>query len=161
MAIKNPKKVFNFRIQFIGGNAPTLPVFSVQNVTLPDKETEADEHGHGNTVIKTAGLSRLTSNAVLERILPSTTNVSEVSKMFHDWAVEAQDPIMGTGMDESTYKRTVLVHEIANNGVTVIGTTVLYGCWPTKINGREYKRAESGNLVETVELAVDYLKVIL
>lgn len=160
MAIKNPRKVFNFRIQF--PQDQDLPIFSVQSVTLPDKENEADEHGHGNTVIKTAGLSRL-SNATLTRIMSSTGDQAEltrISKFFFNWAQLANNPIMGTGMDEALYKKTILVHEVANDGVSIIGTVVLYGCWPTKVSGREYKRAESGNIIETVELAVDYMMSI-
>lgn len=154
MAIKNPRKGFNFRVQFV--DMPNLPIFAVQELTLPDGEIEQDEHGHGNTVIKTAGLSRIT-NATLTRIFPlNDTDQSTYSKFFYSWAEMAQNPVTGAGSDESMYKKTLLVHETGHEESNVVGTTVLYGCWPTKINGKEYKRAESGNLVETVELSVDY-----
>lgn len=156
MAVKNPKKQFNFRVSI--PSHPDLPVFSCQEVTLPDFEIEEDEHGQGNMTIKTAGMVKI-SKATLSRIMPSTpaTSATALSNYFWGWASLAQNILAGGGADEEVYKRTVIVHELANDGVSVINTIVLTGAWVSKINGRGYKRAESGNLVEEVELSTDYI----
>jgi hypothetical protein len=157
MAVKNPKKQFNFRISI--PKDPSLPIFSCQEVKLPDFEIDEDEHGEGNLTIKTAGMVKI-SKATLSRIMPSSPaqiNASLLSKYFFDWAGLAQNILIGGGSDEGAYKRDVLIYELANDGITVLNTSVLTGAWVSKINGRAYKRAESGNLVEEVELSVDYL----
>jgi hypothetical protein len=161
MAIKNPKKQFNFRVEILGSGI-TMPIFAIQSITLPDRDIEADEHGYGNTVIKTAGLIRL-GNAVLSRIEPidnTDNNVAELSNYFHAWMETAGNAILQVSGTDPAYKRTVLVHETKYDGATRIFTHILYGCWVNKINGKEFKRAESGNLLDTVELCVDYYSTI-
>jgi len=164
--IKNPKKVFNFRM--VIPTLTALPVFSVQSVTLPDVEIEADEHGHGNAVVKTAGLTKL-GTLVVNRIIPLKANdinlgdpfsASTINTIFYNWSKAANDPIMGIGQPEGSYKHTIIIHEISNDGFSIVGTFILYGCWPTKISGREFKRGESGNLIESIEFAVDYMHAL-
>lgn len=161
MAIKNPKKQFNFRVSFPWD--PTLPVFSVQEFKLPDVEVTPDEHGQGNVIVKTAGIVNVTT-ATLSRIMPggNTDGIDSaaISRFFWSWLNEAQNMMTGGGFQELVYKHDVLVHELAQDGVTVINTVILIGAWVTKINGKTYKRAESGNLIEEVELSVDYVTIV-
>lgn len=155
MAVKNPKKQFNFRVQI--PSDPSLPIFSIQELTLPDKEVEQDTHGHANTEIKTAGLAKA-GNVTLSRIMPSRgTDAPGISKYFHIWQSLAQNALTGAGAPEEVYKRAVLIHELGSDGITVINTIILIDAWPTKINGKAFKRGESGNLVEELELSVDYV----
>lgn len=158
MAVKNPKKAFNFRVSI--PHAPVLPVFSVQEFTSPDLEITPDEHGEGNIVKKTAGLVTI-GTAILNRIMPSTgVDPQIISRYFWNWAASCQDNMTGGGQPEREYKHNILVHEMGTNGTTVVNTAVLIGAWPTKINGKAFKRAESGNLAEEVEFAVDNIDYI-
>jgi len=155
----NPRKAFNFRISFPG--FPGMPVFSVQKVTMPEETVEKVEHGLGNSRINTAG-QYVCSDANLERIIPAKIHDDSrtVNKFFRDWQRAAQDPITGGGSDPIIYKRLVLVEELANDGVTVLNSYVMTGAWPTKINGREYSRTESSNVVETVDLSTDVVPYV-
>jgi len=155
MAVKNPKKQFNFRVQI--PLDPSFPIFSFQELNLGDSEVEPDTHGHANTEIKTAGLVK-TSNITMNRIMPANaTDAPGISKYFWRWQRLAGNSITGTGATEETYKRNVLIHELKSDGVTVVNTFIAIGAWPSKINGKSFKRGESGNLVEEIELCVDYL----
>ena len=154
MAIINPRKLFKFRVTIIG---VAIESMYVQDVKLPDNDITADKHGEGNTSIKTAGLVEVT-NATFERVLPTsnTANAAEsLSGQIWEWANMCQDSMTGAGADPDLYKRVVMVEELANDGVTAIDVWYLHGGWPTKINGRAFKRGESGNRVESFELAVD------
>jgi hypothetical protein len=158
MAIKNPKKQFNFRVSIPG--SVNLPVFGIQEFTPPDYEINADEHGESNTIIGTAGIAKAGS-ATLERIMPtSASDAKLISNYFHLWAKEAQDPMTGLSQGEDTYKRTVIVTEFNGTG-TPQNSFVMLGCFPIKVNGRNYKRGEgAGNLVENVELWVDVVTAL-
>jgi len=155
----NPRKGFNFRISFPGN--PGMPVFSVQKVTSPDSNVEAVAHGVGNTQIKTAG-QHTAGDAKIERIIPATKGPtsSDVARFFRDWQRLAQDPLTGGGSDPLLYKHPVLVEELANDGLTVLNSELWSGTWPTKINGKEYSRTDSENLVETVDLSVDVVPFV-
>jgi hypothetical protein len=160
MAIKNPKKQFNFRVQILGAGSVELPIFAIQGFTVPDLDIEADEHGYGNTVIKTPGLVRV-GNATLERIESSINSDldRQISRFFLEWANKAANAINQTSATD--YYKKVLVHEVNPvDGVTPILTHVLYECFPIKINGKEFKRAETGNLVNSVELSVNFYTAI-
>ena len=155
----NPRKAFNFRISFPG--QPAMPVFSCQSVIMPEETVEPVEHGLGNSRIKTAG-QYIVGDATIERIIPATNNQTsrDVNKFFRDWQRLAQDPIVGGGTDPLVYKHIVLIEELANDGISVLNSYTLVGAWPTKINGREYKRTESNNVVETVDLSTDVVPYI-
>jgi hypothetical protein len=159
-AIRNPRKAFNFLIEI--PSMAFMPPFGAQEVTLPDSEIEADEHGFGNTVLSTAGLSKPGTLKISRIISLNTHGLGIESEGFYLWQQMAQNPLQQSGGNPDNYKFTVIVKELANSGVgnlsspVVVSTFTMVGCWPTRINGREYKRGESGNLVESVELKVDY-----
>jgi len=160
--VKNPRKSFNFLIEVV--NMAFMPVFGAQEVTLPDMEVEPVEHGFGNTVLKTAGLVK-PGTLKINRIIsldPGGAAANE-SEGFHIWQQMAQNAYSQSGSDPDDYKFVVIVKEISNQGFgpvkepVVVSTFTMLGCWPRRINGREYKRADSANLVESVELEVDYM----
>ncbi len=157
--IKNPRKQFNFRITVLDN--PILEPFAAQVVNLPDNEIDPVEHGFGNTVIKTAGLVK-TGNLMLERIMSATVGTVNGTAIFA-WQKLAQDGAAQTGGDPESYKKYIYIEELANsswnglNDPVVINSWTCIGCWPMRINGREYSRTSSDNLVESVEFSVDYM----
>ena len=155
----NPRKAFNFRITF--PNQPNLPVFACQTANIPEETVEQVEHGLGNSRIKTAG-QYIAGEATIGMIIPATKEQpsSDVNNFFRNWQRTAQDPILGGGGDPMLYKRTVLLEELANDGVSVLNSYLLNGAWPTRINGREYSRTESNNVVETVDLSTDVVPYV-
>lgn len=153
MAVRNPKKQFNFRVSIPTDNS--LPIFSIQEFTAPDVEIEADEHGQGNLKVKTPGLITI-GKATLSRIIPNeASDLPLINKYFWTWFEQAQSILFGGGTQN--YRREVMIHELASDGFTVVATTTLVDAWVSKINGRTYKQSESGNLIEEVELSVDYV----
>lgn len=157
--IKNPRKQFNFRITVLDN--PILEPFAAQVVNLPDMEVEATEHGFGNTVIKTAGLVKV-GTLTIERIMSAALG-SITSSAFHAWQKLAQDGAKQTGGDPVDYKKYIYIEELSNaswdglNDPVVLNSWTCVGCWPARINGREYSRTSSDNLMETAEFAVDYM----
>jgi phage tail-like protein len=154
--IKNPRKKFNFRITILTN--PVLPVFAAQQVTSPDIEVEAVEHGFGNTVLKTAGLVKV-GTLKIDRIISMAPGDGQ---SFYRWQMNAQDGMHQTGGAPEDYKQVVKVEEYVQYGSgnpEVIDTYYAIGAWPQKINGREYDRTASENVVESIELAVDYLSL--
>lgn len=159
--VKNPRKSFNFLIEIQG--LSFMPVFGAQEVTLPDVALDSVEHGFGNTVIKTAGQVKPGSLKINRIISLDPLNMAAAeSEGFHLWQQMAQNSYSQSGGDPDSYKHVVVVKEIANSGINsgtdpvVVAVHTCLGCWPKLINGRDYKRAESSNLVESVELEVDY-----
>jgi len=161
-AIRNPRKAFNFIVEIKGQSV--IPPFGVQKVTGADSEVEADEHGVGNTVINTAGLVKA-GTLKFDRII-SLDNLATTlleSEFILLWQKLAQDGYSQSGSNDDVYKKDVIIKEIGNSGFgigtdpIVVGITTCIGCWPTLVNGREYTRGQSGNLVETFELKVDYI----
>jgi hypothetical protein len=151
--IVNPRKLFRYKVTI---NSPDIPSFYIQDFKNPDVQITPDKHGVAGNIIKTAGI-REEGNASLERLLPATKGnggFSSVSGGIWAWAALANDG-WGNGSDPDVYKREVIVEELANDGYTSLDTWTLLGCWPTSINGREFKAADSGNRVENVELSVD------
>ena len=157
--IKNPRKQFNFRITILDN--PFLEPFAVQTCSLPDSEVEAVEHGFGNTYIKTAGMVKV-GTLNMERIISAGIASINNAAMF-EWQKLAQDGANQSGGDPEDYKKFIYVEELANSGWNGLNDPVVanswtcIGCWPTRINGREYSRTTSDNLIETIEFAVDYM----
>jgi phage tail-like protein len=130
-----------------------LDPFLVQNVNLPDTDTEQATHGDTNHDIKTAGRVKY-SNIQLEKIL--TTSGSDT--YFWDWQASCQDVILGGGLTPTLYKRIMNINELAEDGVTIINTWIATGVWPTKIKGQKQDRKSSDNTIEGVELSIDELE---
>ena len=158
MGIQNPVKKYNFSVEILPPTAG-LPVFSVQNCSLPDSEITPVEHGYGNTSVKTGGKVSVT-NFSMSR-LNDPQNI--VGKAMFEWHYQVQNPVTLAGGDPvgpDGYKRIIIVTELLNDGVTPKNSYYMYGAWPTKINGKEYDRMTSDNLVEEIEFACDYMEVV-
>lgn len=161
--VKNPRKAFNFLVEIVG--LAFIPPFGVQEFTSPDMEIDDVEHGFGNTVLHTGGLVK-PGTLKLSRIISlsaESVNIKE-SEGFYIWQQMVQDGRSQIGGDPDDYKYPVVIKEIGPGGFgitpnqdpAVVSTFTALGAWPFKINGREYKRGESKNLVETIELKIDY-----
>jgi phage tail-like protein len=143
----NPRKKFNWSIQVV---PESINPFLFQKVTLPDSEITADAHGDTNHDIKTAGRVSY-SNLTAEKLMPSDKN----DTYLWAWHDVCQSSVIGGGLPPALYKKTIEVVEFAENGVTQLNRWQFLGVWPTKINGLELARGESGNSIESVEFSVD------
>lgn len=146
--VPNPRKDFLFTIIL-----PGLNPFQAQTVKLPDIDLDSVEHGDTNFDIKTAGRKKI-GNLTIGQILDATRPES----YFKDWAKLIQDQDLGGGELPSLYKRSCIVQEFSSDGVTVLDTHIYDGCWPVKVNGREFNRKGSDNTMESIELSVDKIR---
>lgn len=144
--VNNPRKAFQYSISF-----PKHPINSylAQKVTLPDIEVEEVTHGDVNRDVKTAGRVSVGS-LTIEKLM--TTSGSD--SWAHDWLMSCQDILLGGGNIPTTYWETVVVNELAEDGVSVLNTWVMGEVWPKKITGLELDRTSSDNSVEKVEFSV-------
>lgn len=148
--IANPRKVFNFSLQF----APDpIDPWLAQKVTLPDTDIDVVEHGDANHSIKTGG--RINFGATTIEKLMTTDGADN---WFWDWVASIQDAIIGGGLPPQMYKKILTVTELAEDGATPINTWVLTGVWPSKINGLPLDRLASDNTIETIELQADVVE---
>lgn len=144
--VNNPRKSFQFSISF-----PKHPINSylAQKVTLPDIEVEEVTHGDANRDVKTAGRVSV-GDLTIEKLL--TTSGSDT--WAHDWLMSCQDILLGGGNIPTSYWETMVVNELAEDGVSVLNTWVLTEVWPKKITGLELDRTSSDNTVEKVDFSV-------
>lgn len=144
--ISNPRKSFQFSI-FIQGIAP----FLVQTVKLPDVDLDTDEHGDTNHKIKTAGMVNygvLSISKICEAV-PLT------DRYIWNWVQTIQNVLTGGGALPSLYKATIMIEQFAPDGQTVLMRWQCSGCWPKRINGVEFNRAQSGNTIESIDFEID------
>lgn len=143
--IENPKKQFNFQI-FL----PAMNPFLAQKVTLPDFSADVVEHGDFNYLVKTGGINKV-----------GTLNIEKISSalfpdsQFFNWIQTIQNAMVGSGALPSSYKTTITVEHYAPDGFTVLDRYIMEGCWPSKLNGVELSRVDSGNTMESIEMQVD------
>lgn len=148
----NPRKKFNFSIQITPD--PINP-FMFQKVTDPDSDIEEVAHGDTNHDIKTAG--RVTyGKIVCEKLQPS----DEADNYLWSWHDTCQSSLLGGGAPPDIYKKVITVVEFAEDGVTIIGTSIAEGAWPSSLPGTDRDRQSSDNTIQNVEFSVDkYYKV--
>ena len=154
MAIVNPRKKFNFRVNILP--LPIIPTFSVQQITLGESAIDITEHGFGNTVIKTGGLVKI-GNLTMERIMEASSG--DIASSLWAWHLMVQDPAKQIGGSPLDYKRILQIDELATGmgDLVALNTWYAIGAWPATINGREFDRTSSDNLVDSIEFSIDYL----
>lgn len=143
--VENPRKGFQFGISLQGMNE-----FLAQEVKLPDVEYDMVEHGDTNYDVKTAGKKKI-GMLQITKIFPSDAT----DRGFRDWGNSIQSQVTGGGDLPSQYKRTIVVQQYANDGITVLDQWEFSGCWPNKLNGINFNRRASENTVQEIELCVD------
>lgn len=117
---------------------------------MPDVEFDTVEHGDTNFDVKTAGRKKITQLKVT-KIFPSDQLDTEI----RSWGLSIQNTITGGGDLPSDYKRTVVVQQFANDGITVLEQWEFDGVWPQKINGIAFNRRSSENTTQEIEFCVD------
>lgn len=142
--VANPHKKFQFSIFLFGMNP-----FLAQKVTLPDRELDVTEHGEGNHVIKTAGMTKIGTLKV-EKLY----NASLPDKIMWNWINLIQNEFTGGGAIPEVYKKAVQVQRLSTFN-TSLNTWNYVGVWPHKINGIELDRVSSDNTIESIEFCVD------
>lgn len=154
MAIINPRKKFNFRVNILP--LPIIPTFSVQQITLGESAIDITEHGFGNTVMKTAGMLKV-GNLTMERIMDATQG--SIAAAIWAWHMLVQNPASQVGGNPLEYKRIIKIDELGTGfgSPVALNTWFAIGAWPATINGREYDRTSSDNIIESIEFAVDYV----
>jgi hypothetical protein len=143
--IENPRKQFQFNILI-----PGLNPFLAQEVDTVDVEFDPVEHGDVGFLVKTAGLKKIGMLKVSKIMQADSTDT-----FMNDWALQIFDTRLGGGDLPSNYKKTILVEQYSNDGVTVIERFEYDGCWPQKINGISLSRKGSDNTVQSIEFCVD------
>jgi hypothetical protein len=71
-----------------------------------------------------------------------------------------QNVYVGGGALPSLYKSVIMVEQFAPDGITVLKRWTCEGCWPRRINGIEFNRAQSGNTIETIEFEIDRMELL-
>lgn len=143
--IPNPRKQFQFNIIIAGLNP-----FLVQEVKTPDVDFDSTEHGDTGYLVKTAGIKKISTLTI--------TNIHRADFpeiLFNMWSRDIMNTTIGGGLPPSMYKKSIIVEEYANDGITVIERTTYLGCWPQKINGKDLSRRGSDNTARTIEFQVD------
>lgn len=144
--VQNPRKGFNYSIQFV---KHPINSFLVQNVQMPEVNVEQVSHGDINRDVKTPG--RVTvGNLVIEKLLMTSGS----DTWLWDWLMSCQDMVLGGGLIPSQLFETVMVNELAEDGVSTLNTWLCQEVWPTKLNGTKFDRMQSENTIETIEFSV-------
>ena len=71
-----------------------------------------------------------------------------------DWLMSVQDLLLGGGLTPSEYWETVLINELAEDGVSILNSWTCTEVWPTRVNGQELDRMSSDNTIEEIEFSV-------
>ena len=78
-----------------------------------------------------------------------------ITETVWDWLMSVQDMLLGGGLTPSQYKETVLINELAEDGVSILNSWTCTGVWPCKVNGQDLDRMSSDNTLEDLEFSVD------
>lgn len=144
--VKNPRKVFNWRIKFIG-----YPVngYLFQKVQLPELGVEEVKHGDMNRDVKTGG--RISVGSMTASKLETT---SGSDTWIFDWINSIADQMLGGGLTPELYWKNVLIEELAEDHQSVLNRWTCEEVWPTKVNGKTLDRLSSDNTIDEIEFSV-------
>ena len=144
--VSNPRKKFLWSIKFL---EHPVNAYLFQRCTLPEISVEEVAHGDVNRDVKTAGRISV-GTLTCEKL--ETTSGSDT--WFWDWLMACQDLILGGGLIPTQYWSTVVVSELAEDGVSVLNSWVCTEVWPMRVNGQELDRMSSDNTLESIEFSV-------
>lgn len=148
--VKNPRKRFLWSITFV--KRPINP-YLFQRVTIPDVTIDETAHGDTNRNVKTGGRV-MVGSMTAEKL--ETTAGSDT--WFWNWLMSVQDLQLGGGLTPSQYWETVLITELAEDGVSVINQWIAEEVWPMKVDSQEQDRMSSENTIERIEFSVGRLE---
>lgn len=144
--VKNPRKRFLWQIVFV---KHPINAYLFQSVTIPEITIEQVSHGDINRDVKTGGrisVGNLTATKL------ETTSGSDT--WLWDWLMSVQDLLLGGGLTPSEYWETVLINELAEDGVSILNSWTCTEVWPTRVNGQELDRMSSDNTIEEIEFSI-------
>lgn len=144
--VKNPRKVFLWRIRFI--DYP-INAFLFQKVQMPEIGFEEIKHGEGNRDVKTAGRINIGSMTASKL---SPTSGSDT--WLWDWINGIQNQMLGGGLTPESYWKKCIVDELAEDGQTVLNSWYEDEVWPLKLNGLTLDKVSSDNYIEEIEFSV-------
>ena len=148
--VANPRKVFHFSIEIDGFNE-----FECQSLEIGEAEVEAVAHGDTNHDVYTPG--RIKCGTVkLEKLRPSPGS----DTWAWDWLFAAQNPETGGGSLPQDVKKTLVVRETDSTGLVILNTWQIEDCWVMKVSRTKFDRNSSDNIIETVELRPDIVKLV-
>lgn len=143
--IENPRKQFQFTVIVAGLNP-----FLCQEVKSPDTEFDTAEHGDAGFLVKTAGIKKF-GKLTISKICPA----DDVDTFFYDWQKDILSTNQGGGLLPSEYKQSIMIEEYSSDGVTVLERKTYEGCWPDKVNGKDFNRKGSENTIQMIEFNLD------
>ena len=144
--VKNPRKRFLWQIVFV---KHPINAYLFQSVTIPEITIEQVSHGDIDRDVKTGG--RITVGNLTATKLETT---SGSDTWLWDWLMSVQDLLLGGGLTPSEYWETVLINELAEDGVSILNSWTCTEVWPTRVNGQELDRMSSDNTIEEIEFSV-------
>lgn len=144
--VKNPRKRFLWQIVFV---KHPINAYLFQSVTIPEITIEQVSHGDINRDVKTGGRISV-GNLIATKL--ETTSGSDT--WLWDWLMSVQDLLLGGGLTPSEYWETVLINELAEDGVSILNSWTCTEVWPTRVNGQELDRMSSDNTIEEIEFSV-------
>ena len=140
MAFSNPLRAYRWRVEVDG-----IDQWAIQKVQLPERSLSVVLHGGGDHDIKTAS-KRVIGDAVFEKLIAADDSLDL-------WGSEwLRLCLLGT---PDVYKRTIVVKQLKNDGLSTAKTFILTGCFPIKLAQNDLDRMADENVMETLTLSVD------
>lgn len=137
-----PIKAYTFSIEVEG-----LVQFTAQEVTTPDTEVEAVEHGEGVSIVRTPGMMKFGDISIKKLIASDTADT-----WARDWILQVNNPQTNTGANPSVSMKTVVIRLKDAQG-NVKKTYEFKDCWMMKKAGVTLSRTSSDNVIEECTLA--------
>lgn len=145
-----PAKGFNWRIEIEG-----IDSFECQSANIPSPEIESVEHGAGGVMVKTAGMVNV-GDITFSKLKP--INIGDSAAW--DWMEDAQSSSTGNGELPQFYEKDITVKLLAPDNTTTLYEWFCEGVWVKKVEYNELSKTSSENVLETVTLSVDSVKLI-
>lgn len=144
--VSNPRKQFLWQLSFI---KHPVDAYLFQKIKMPDISVDQVVHGDINRDVKTAGRVKI-GNMTASKL--STTDGSDT--WVHDWLMSCQDVTLGGGLVPKQYWETVLVTELAEDGISILNAWTCGEVFPVSVNGLSLDRLSSENTIEEIEFSV-------
>lgn len=144
--VKNPRKGFMWQLVFV---KHPIDAYLFQQIQLPEITVEQVSHGDINREVKTGGRV-MVGNMTAQKL--ETTSGSDT--WLWDWMMSVQDLQLGGGLVPPQYWETVMVNELAEDGVSILNSWICEEVWPTRLNSQTLDRMSSDNTIEEIEFSV-------
>jgi len=143
----NPRKLFRFAIECDG-----LETAYVQKCKIPKTEVKVAKHGEGPFIISTASKVEF-GHVELDCLKPAESS----AVWWKDWlalVINLNDGSMGT---PDIYKKNITINEYSSDGVTIVDSWEIDGCFPVEIDPSELDKIGEGNAIDKIKLSCDVI----